>query len=65
LKCDDCGDVLDRRPKDDFGGYKHDGTFATGEETALLHYAESLGWTTFGKQHLCPKHPQYAQGSFK
>ena len=66
LKCDVCGDVLDRRAKDDFGGSNRNtegrGTFAPGEWPKLLEYAQSLGWTIIGDghdgQHFCPKHPR-------
>ena len=66
LKCDVCGDVLDRRAEDDFGGANRNtagrGTFAPGEWPQLLAYAKSLGWTISGDghagQHVCPKHPQ-------
>jgi hypothetical protein len=64
LKCDVCGEVLDRRPKDDFGGVnrgtKGQGTFAPGEWPELLRYAVSLGWfvsdDTHNGRHICPKH---------
>jgi hypothetical protein len=64
LKCDECGDVLDRRAKDDFGGANRNtegrGTFAPGEWPQLLAYAKSLGWTVIGDghdgRHICPKH---------
>lgn len=59
LKCDECGDVLDRRPKDDFGNQGR-GTFALGEWPQLLDYAKSIGWTIVGDghdgRHTCPKH---------
>jgi hypothetical protein len=64
LKCDGCGDILDRRPEDDFGGSNRNttgrGTFASGEWHQLLAYAKSLGWTIIGDEHdgrhFCPKH---------
>lgn len=67
LKCDICGDVLDRRAKDDFGGYNRNtagrGTFAPGEWPQLLAYAKSLGWVISGDgndgRHLCPKHSHH------
>ncbi len=61
LKCDVCGDALDRRPKDDFGNHGR-GTFAPGEWPQLLAYAKSLGWSIEGDghdgRHVCPKHSQ-------
>lgn len=58
LKCDVCGDVLDRRAKDDFGNQGR-GTFATGEWPQLLEYAKSIGWTILSDghdgRHVCPK----------
>lgn len=65
LKCDECGDVLDRRATDDFGGsYRNTasrGTFSPGEWPDLLRYARSLGWyissSSHDGTHLCPKHP--------
>jgi hypothetical protein len=60
LRCDECGDVLDRRAKDDFGGSRRNtdarGTFAIGEHEELLEYAKSLGWTIEDDRHVCPKH---------
>jgi hypothetical protein len=60
LKCDRCEAVIDRRPKDDFGGtYRKTqsrGTFAVGEGDQLLSYARSLGWSIHENVHLCPLH---------
>jgi hypothetical protein len=60
LKCDECGDVLDRRPASDFGGRKRDtvarGVFAFGEAGELIDYAKALGWSVNGDRHICPKH---------
>lgn len=62
LKCDECGDVLDRRPADDFGGNRSNsearGVFDAGEVQQLLDYAKCLGWTVTGDKHFCPKHPR-------
>jgi hypothetical protein len=71
LRCDECGDVLDRRAKDDFGGSNRNtegrGTFAPGEWPKLLEYAKSLGWTIIGDgndgRHICPKHPLVSNGN--
>lgn len=60
LKCDECGAVIDRRAKDDFGGgYRKTesrGTFAVGEAHELLAYAKTLGWRVEGEKHICPRH---------
>lgn len=64
LKCDECGDVIDRRAKDDYEGSNRNtvgrGTFAPGEWLQLLEYAKSLGWSisgyTYEGKHVCPKH---------
>jgi len=53
LKCEKCGSVLDRRPKDD---WTDGGTYRYGAEAELREYAASLGWTRPTKEtDLCPK----------
>lgn len=45
VKCDGCGAVVDRWPKDDPRGMQGDGTFGKMGGSTARTYAQSIGWT--------------------